>query len=197
MKFKILLSLICAVCLMATATVAYGFNPDVGNSPPKTEKKVSKASKNLSGISLIASHPDPDVGYTGISSNEQPSCTIDTPLILVDDIPYTGSIYSIDHKLVESITILKDQAATLKYGARGAKGVIVIKMKKKDTVESVNKPIILFAISPALNDHQKIIWNYAIKKRDKDRRGRATNEYFRSQRSSYSPGTWRDLHRLS
>jgi TonB-linked SusC/RagA family outer membrane protein len=52
------------------------------------------------------------------------------PLIVLDNFPYEGNINNINPNDVESITILKDAAATSIYGIRGGNGVIVITTKK-------------------------------------------------------------------
>lgn len=48
------------------------------------------------------------------------------PLYVVDGVPYTGYINSINPNDIASMTVLKDAAATAIYGSRGANGVIVI-----------------------------------------------------------------------
>jgi TonB-linked SusC/RagA family outer membrane protein len=53
-----------------------------------------------------------------------------SPLIVLDDNIFTGNIDNINPNDVESITILKDAAATSIYGVGGANGVIVITSKK-------------------------------------------------------------------
>jgi len=52
------------------------------------------------------------------------------PLIVVDNFIYEGSIDNINPNDVESVTILKDAAATSIWGARAGNGVIVITTKK-------------------------------------------------------------------
>ncbi|MFD2556796.1 SusC/RagA family TonB-linked outer membrane protein [Sphingobacterium tabacisoli] len=52
------------------------------------------------------------------------------PLIVVDNFPIEGDIQSINPNDVESITVLKDAAASSIWGARAANGVIVITTKK-------------------------------------------------------------------
>lgn len=47
-----------------------------------------------------------------------------SPLYVVDGIPFDGSISSINPQDIESMTVLKDAAANAIYGARGANGVI-------------------------------------------------------------------------
>ena len=48
------------------------------------------------------------------------------PLIVLDGIPFAGSISDIDPNDIKSIDILKDASATAIYGSRGANGVILI-----------------------------------------------------------------------
>jgi len=53
-----------------------------------------------------------------------------TPLIILDNFPYSGDLNSINQNDVESITVLKDAAAASIWGARAGNGVIVITTKK-------------------------------------------------------------------
>jgi TonB-dependent starch-binding outer membrane protein SusC len=48
------------------------------------------------------------------------------PLIVLDGIPFTGTINDIDPASIKSIDILKDASATAIYGSRGANGVMLI-----------------------------------------------------------------------
>ena len=52
------------------------------------------------------------------------------PLIVVDGVPYGGSVTDINPNDIEQLTVLKDAASTALYGARGANGVILITTKK-------------------------------------------------------------------
>ena len=68
---------------------------------------------------------DPQIRIRGISSingNEN-------PLIVVDGAPYGGFLNAIDPNDVESMSVLKDAAATALYGARASGGVIMITTK--------------------------------------------------------------------
>lgn len=51
------------------------------------------------------------------------------PLIVLDGIPFAGSIADISPNDIESLDILKDASATAIYGSRGANGVILITTK--------------------------------------------------------------------
>jgi TonB-linked SusC/RagA family outer membrane protein len=48
------------------------------------------------------------------------------PLVVLDGIPFVGSINEINNNDIKSIDILKDASATAIYGSRGANGVILI-----------------------------------------------------------------------
>lgn len=52
------------------------------------------------------------------------------PLIILDNFPYTGDLNNINPNNIESITILKDAAASSIWGAKAGNGVIVITTKK-------------------------------------------------------------------
>ena len=53
-----------------------------------------------------------------------------SPLVILDGIPYEGSLGDIDPNLVETITVLKDASSVAIYGSRGSNGVILIQTKK-------------------------------------------------------------------
>ena len=61
-------------------------------------------------------------GIGSISSSQE-------PLIVVDGVPYEGSLNSISTQDIESLTVLKDAAANSMYGARGSNGVIIVTTK--------------------------------------------------------------------
>lgn len=54
-----------------------------------------------------------------------------SPLYVVDGVPYDGEISAINPQDIESMTVLKDAAANAIYGARGANGVVLITTKKE------------------------------------------------------------------
>lgn len=76
---------------------------------------------------------------TGDPTNNNPTIRIrgigslnagTSPLLVVDGTPYGGDMNTINTNDIESMTVLKDAAATSLYGARGANGVIAITTKK-------------------------------------------------------------------
>jgi TonB-linked SusC/RagA family outer membrane protein len=69
---------------------------------------------------------DLNISIRGLSTIEGPL----NPVVVLDNFIYEGDINNIHPNDVESITVLKDAAATSLYGARGGNGVIVITTKK-------------------------------------------------------------------
>ncbi|CAH8284086.1 TonB-linked SusC/RagA family outer membrane protein [Mariniflexile fucanivorans] len=62
-----------------------------------------------------------------------------SPLIILDGIPYAGNLSEINPKDIGSIEVLKDASAAAIYGSRGSNGVILITSKKgKDGSMTVN-----------------------------------------------------------
>jgi TonB-linked SusC/RagA family outer membrane protein len=53
-----------------------------------------------------------------------------SPLYVVDGVPFGGSISSINPQDIESMTVLKDASASALYGARAANGVVIVTTKK-------------------------------------------------------------------
>lgn len=52
------------------------------------------------------------------------------PLYIVDGVPYSGDINAINPADIESITVLKDAAASALYGSRSANGIIIVTSKQ-------------------------------------------------------------------
>ena len=83
------------------------------------------------GVQVISSSGDPasngsSIRIRGIGS----MYASNTPLYIVDGMPYDGTISDINPNDVESMSVLKDAAASAIYGARGANGVVLITTKK-------------------------------------------------------------------
>ena len=101
----------------------------------KLEKmQVSNLSKalegNIAGVQTTSSTGQPgssaNIYVRGIGS----ILASKSPLIVVDGVPYEGSLNSLNNQDIESLTVLKDAAANSLYGARGANGVIMVTTKK-------------------------------------------------------------------
>jgi TonB-dependent SusC/RagA subfamily outer membrane receptor len=64
------------------------------------------------------------------------SINANSPLYVVDGVPISGNINSINPGDIASVTVLKDPSQTAMYGVRGANGVIVISTIKGGTTNT-------------------------------------------------------------
>lgn len=83
------------------------------------------------GVQIINTSGDPTnssptIRVRGIGSMSAGN----SPLIVLDGMPFDGALNSINPNDVESMTVLKDASASAIYGARGANGVVLITTKK-------------------------------------------------------------------
>eukprot|EP01029_Cantina_marsupialis_P003888 TRINITY_DN138_c1_g2_i1.p1 TRINITY_DN138_c1_g2~~TRINITY_DN138_c1_g2_i1.p1 ORF type:complete len:1067 (-),score=215.79 TRINITY_DN138_c1_g2_i1:11351-14551(-) len=114
-----------------TATVV-----DQKNLEAKSVVNISKAlAGEVAGVNVINTSGQPGTsatirirGFGSVNGNRD-------PLYVLDGVPFSGSINSINPEDIASTTILKDATATAIYGSRGANGVILITTKsgKKGT----------------------------------------------------------------
>jgi TonB-dependent starch-binding outer membrane protein SusC len=72
----------------------------------------------------------------GLSSLQYNTAT--SPLIILNNFPYSGDIRNINPNDVESVTLLKDAAAASIWGAQAGNGVIVITTKKANYKQPVS-----------------------------------------------------------
>ena len=84
----------------------------------------------IAGVQITSSNGQPGVSATvrvrGVGSLNAGN----DPLYVVDGMPFDGDISSINPADIESMSVLKDAAASALYGARGANGVIMVTTKK-------------------------------------------------------------------
>lgn len=117
---------------------------------------------------------DADIYIRGVGSVNASQ----TPLYVVDGVPYDGKLSSISSQDIASVTVLKDAAAASLYGSRAANGVIMITTKQGQTGSA---PTIQLSAkygfsSRAVSDYNQL----------------STNDYFKLQwealRNSYMTG---------
>jgi len=87
-------------------------------------------SGQVAGVQVISSNGQPgtsaSIRVRGVSSINGSN----TPLYVVDGIPFDGDLSSIPASDIADITVLKDAASTSLYGARGANGIIMVTTKQ-------------------------------------------------------------------
>ena len=96
----------------------------------KSVSNISQAlAGEIAGVNVITTSGQPGTsavvrirGFGSVNGNR-------SPLYVVDGVPFSGALNSINPSDIESTTVLKDATATAIYGARGANGVILITTK--------------------------------------------------------------------
>ncbi|MFT3979631.1 MAG: SusC/RagA family TonB-linked outer membrane protein [Ferruginibacter sp.] len=110
------------------ATGAYSYINAETLSQRVSTDVLSRLEGMVSGISFDRTKAQgrTTIMIRGLSTIQGPK----EPLIVIDNFVYSGDIANINPNDVESITVLKDAAATSVWGARAGNGVIVITTKK-------------------------------------------------------------------
>ncbi len=111
-----------------------------------------------------------------------------SPLIVVDGIPYSGSVSDLNPNDIQSIEILKDASSAAIYGSRGSNGVILVSTKEGtegqvrisyDGYYSLQR----FAFLPDYMDGAEF-YDFKMK--------RFPGAMTKSERDIYESGTWTD-----
>ncbi len=74
-----------------------------------------------------------------------------SPLIILDGIPFSGNLSELNPKDIESIEVLKDASSAAIYGSRGSNGVILITSKKGKAGEMRVNYVGSFSIDQVVN----------------------------------------------
>ena len=121
---------------------AYGTAKKGAFTGSATQINASKIeNRPISNITAAIDGASPGVQVTAASGQPGSSQSIrvrgfgsygasNSPLYVVDGVPYSGSISAINPVDIESITILKDASSTALYGNRAANGVVLITTKR-------------------------------------------------------------------
>lgn len=102
----------------------------------KNSTEISKAlAGEVAGVQVINTSGQPGTNATMYIRGVGSIMSGQTPLYVVDGVPFDGDVSSIDPSDIESTSILKDATATALYGSRGANGVVLITTKKGNSGE--------------------------------------------------------------
>jgi TonB-dependent starch-binding outer membrane protein SusC len=98
---------------------------------------INQLKGRTAGVDIVSNSATPGGGGTirirgnrSMATTANQSDGLDQPLVVLDGIPFGGSINDINPEDVASLEILKDASATAIYGSRGAGGVILVTTKK-------------------------------------------------------------------
>lgn len=158
-----------ATALEETIVVAYGtadkksFTGSVAvvKSQDLDRRKVANVTKALDGLApgvqATSGSGQPGAGSSIVIRGFGSINASNTPLYVVDGIPYDGAISAINPEDIASISILKDASASALYGARGANGVVLINTKKgSDSGIEVNLRVNLGISSRAIPRYETV-----------------------------------------
>jgi len=116
-----------------------------------------------------------------------------SPLIILDGIPYNGNLTDITPSDIGSIEVLKDASAAAIYGSRGSNGVIIVTTKKGKS----GAPLISFNESygiDKLSDIPPVLSPQAFYAYKMVRNPGAITP---SEQAIYNAGTWTDWEKLA
>lgn len=96
---------------------------------------------NVAGLNITQTASDAEGNSIAVQIRGQNSITANnSPLVIIDGIPYAGQLSEINPVEIASIEILKDASSAAIYGARAANGVILLTTKKGAS----GKPLITY-----------------------------------------------------
>lgn len=84
----------------------------------------------VAGLNITTSNAAPGSDQSLLIRGQNSISANNDPLIILDGIPYSGSIIDLDPNIIESLSVLKDASAVAIYGSRGSNGVILIQTKR-------------------------------------------------------------------
>lgn len=131
-----------AIDLETVMVVAYGTakkssftgSAEVVGEKQLKSRPVSNITKaldgNVAGLEATSGGGQPGAGSQIVIRGVGSINASQTPLYVVDGVPYDGSISSLNPDDIAGLTVLKDASAAALYGSRAANGVIVITTKK-------------------------------------------------------------------
>lgn len=91
---------------------------------------MDKVAGQIAGLNVTTSNAAPGQEQSILVRGINSLSADNSPLVVLDGIPYNGAIGDLDPTNIESLTVLKDASAAAIYGSRGSNGVILIESKK-------------------------------------------------------------------
>lgn len=122
---------------------------------------ISQLKGRAAGVSIVSNGATPGSagqirirGNRTITNSQSTSDALDGPLLVVDGIPFGGSINDLNPDDIANIEILKDASATAIYGSRGAGGVILVTTRRGRTGKAVISYDAYYGISSIMSKYK-------------------------------------------
>lgn len=84
----------------------------------------------VAGLNITTGNEAPGSNQTLLIRGQNSLTATNDPLIILDGIPYSGSLADLDPEIIDNLSVLKDASAVAIYGSRGSNGVILIQTKR-------------------------------------------------------------------
>jgi len=84
----------------------------------------------VAGFSITTTNAAPGQEQSLLIRGENSISASNTPLVVLDGIPYSGALADLDPNIIDNLTVLKDASAVAIYGSRGSNGVILVQTKR-------------------------------------------------------------------
>ncbi|SBW01688.1 TonB-dependent receptor plug [uncultured Dysgonomonas sp.] len=94
----------------------------------------------VAGLNITTTNAAPGQDQALLIRGQNSLSANNDPLIILDGIPYNGSLVDLNPNIIENLSILKDASSAAIYGSRGSNGVILIQTKRG----SVGKPQVTY-----------------------------------------------------
>lgn len=84
----------------------------------------------VAGFTITTANAAPGASQSLLIRGENSIQADNKPLIILDGIPYSGTLSDLDPNNIENLSILKDASAAAIYGSRASNGIILIQTKR-------------------------------------------------------------------
>lgn len=112
---------------------------------------LDKLAGQVPGLKITNTNARPGEDQSIRVRGENSLSASNSPLIILDGIPYSGSMTDINPDIIENLSVLKDASSAAIYGSRGSNGVILIQTKKG----KVGKPTVTYKGQVGIQQVQK------------------------------------------
>lgn len=127
-----------------------------------TANIISELKGRAAGVDIVSNSASPGGGgqirirgNRSLARSSGESDGLDQPLLVVDGIPFGGTVNDLNPDDILSLDILKDASATAIYGSRGSGGVLLITTKRGKTGKAVTSYNSYYGIS-SITDQIKV-----------------------------------------
>ena len=122
---------------------------------------ISELKGRAAGVDIVSNSATPGGGgqirirgNRSLARSQGESDGLDQPLLVVDGIPFGGSVNDLNPDDILSLDILKDASATAIYGSRGSGGVLLITTKRGRPGKAITSYNSYYGISSILSKYK-------------------------------------------